>query len=119
MKQSTTCFRLQVFAAILLLCFSGVAQQRQDTPAKQELALEVSNLGAGPWEIPAFDGGGGGAANFRRIKAWKPSTREEIVKSIEFKIGREADLVIARLSVTWKMKRWWRSAHTACAKTSW
>jgi hypothetical protein len=100
MKQSPTCFRLQVLPAILLLCFSGVAQQRQDTPAKQELALEVSNLGAGPWEIPAFDGGGGGAANFRRIKAWKPSSKEEIVKSIDFKIGREADIVIAHLSVT-------------------
>ena len=100
MKQSTTCFRLQVLPAILLLCFSGVAQQRQDTAAKQELALEVSNLGAGPWEIPAFDGGGGGAANFRRIKAWKPSSKEEIVKSIGFKIGREADIVIAHISVT-------------------
>jgi hypothetical protein len=100
MKHSTTCFRLQVLPAILLLCFSGVAQQRQDTPAKKELALEVSNLGAGPWEILAFDGGGGGAANFRRIKAWKPSSKEEIVKSIYFKIGREADLVIAHLSVT-------------------
>jgi len=100
MKQSTTSFRLQVLPAILLLCFSGVAQQRQDTPAKQELALEVSNLGAGPWEIPAFDGGGGGAANFRRIQAWKPSSKEEIVKSIDFKIGREADIVIAHLSVT-------------------
>jgi hypothetical protein len=100
MKQSTTCFRLQVLPAILLLCFGGAAQQPEGTPTKQELALEVSNLGAGPWEIPAFDGGGGGAANFRRIKAWKPSSKEEIVKSIDFKIGREADIVIARLSVT-------------------
>jgi hypothetical protein len=100
MKQSTTCFWLQVLPAILLLCFGCVAQQRQDTPAKQELALEVSNLRAGPWEIPAFDGGGGSAARFRRIKEWRPSSEEEIVKSIDFKIGREDDIVIAHLSVT-------------------
>jgi hypothetical protein len=100
MKQSTTCFRLQVLPAILLLCFGCVAQQRQDIPAKQELALEVSNLRSGPWEIPAFDGGGGSEAHFRRIKEWKPSREEESVKSIDFKIGREADIVIAHLSVT-------------------
>src|SRR5688572_23098666 len=99
MKQSTTCFRLTVGTAVLL-CFSGVAGQRQDTAAKRELALEVSNLGAGPWEIPAFEGGGGSAANFRRIKAWKPSREDDVVKSIDFKIDREADIVIAHLSVT-------------------
>jgi len=101
MKHSTTCFRLQVASVVLLLCFSGVAGQRQGTAAKQELALEVSNLGDGPpWEIPAFEGGGGSAANFRRIKAWKPLREGEIVKGIGFKIGREADIVIAHLSVT-------------------
>jgi hypothetical protein len=89
MKQSTTCFRLQALPAILLLCFGCVAQQRQDIPAKQELALEVSNVPAGPWEIHAFDGGGGSAANFRRIKEWKPSREDESVNSIDFKIGRE------------------------------
>lgn len=100
MKQSTTCFRLQVLPAILLVCFSGIAQQQQDTRAKQELALEVSNLGGGPWEIPAFEGGGGSATNFRRIKSWKASSKEETVRSVDFKIRREADIVIAHLSVT-------------------
>ncbi|MGI9166797.1 MAG: hypothetical protein ACR2G5_10510, partial [Pyrinomonadaceae bacterium] len=99
MKQSTTCFRLQILPAILLLCFSGVAQQRQDTPAKQELALEVNTGVDRPWEILAFNGGGGEAYNFRRIKSWKPSSGEVPVVNIGFKIGRDAEIVIAHLSV--------------------
>src|SRR5438309_122084 len=100
MKQSTSRFWFQVFPAILLLGFSGVAQQPQDKPAKQELALEVTNPGGRTMEMRAFDGGGGGAANFKRIADWKPSREGEIVKSLDFKIGREADIVIAHLSVT-------------------
>ncbi len=99
MKQSTTCFRLRILPAILVVCFSGVAQQRQDTPANQELALEVNTGFDRPWEILAFNGGGGEAYTFRRLRSWKPSSEESPVVSIGFKISREAEIVIAHLSV--------------------
>jgi len=63
MKQFTSCSWFKILPLIVLLCLGAVAQQRQDTAVKNELALEVSNLGAGPWEIPAFHGGGGGAVS--------------------------------------------------------
>lgn len=101
MTQYTMGLRLKILPAILLLCLSVIAQQRQDTAVKQELAVEVSNGDDGPWrwEIPAFNGGGGEGGNFRHIKSWKPSSGEAPVASIVFKIGRDADIVIVDLSV--------------------
>jgi hypothetical protein len=83
------------------LCLSVIAQPRQDTTVKQELAVEVSNGDDGPWrwEIPAFNGGGGEGGAFRHIKSWKPASGEAPVASIVFKIGRDADIVIVDLSV--------------------
>ncbi|HEX3100650.1 MAG TPA: hypothetical protein VHQ01_02600, partial [Pyrinomonadaceae bacterium] len=107
MKQSTTRFPYHVLAAILFLCISGPAQQVQDKPIQQKLAIEISNLGDRPWEIPVFvanplasSGADASAANFKRIKEWKPSKEGEIVKSIDFKNELEGDVVIARVSVT-------------------
>jgi len=56
MKHSTICSRLKILPAMLLLFLSVVAQQRQDTAVKQELALEVRNGVDRPWELPAFNG---------------------------------------------------------------
>jgi hypothetical protein len=99
MKQSTISFPLKVLAAILLLCFSGVAQQPKDSALEQDLALEVNKGDDRPWEIPAFNGAGGEACGVERIKSWKPSIGESPVVCLIFKIGREADVVIAYLSV--------------------
>lgn len=99
MKQQTICVALKIVPALLLLCLSGVGQQRTDTAVKQELALEVDSGEDQPMEIPAFSGAHAEAATFRRIKSWKPSRGEASVASIIFKIGREADVVIAHLSV--------------------
>ncbi|MEP6818297.1 MAG: hypothetical protein ABJA18_02115 [bacterium] len=99
MRQTTTCLGLQILLAILLLCFGGVAQQRPGRTANPALDLEVNTGADRPWEIPAFDGGGGEGSNFRRIKSWKPSSGEIPVVSIVFKIAREAEIVIAHLSV--------------------
>jgi hypothetical protein len=101
MKQYTMGLRLKTLLAILLLCLSVIAQQRQDKAVKQELAVEVSHGDDGPWrwEIPAFNGGGGEGGNFRHIESWKPSSGEAPVASIVFKIGRDADIVIVDLSV--------------------
>ena len=99
MKQSTKCLRLEILPAILLLCFSAVAQPRQDVPPKQELALEVNTSVGSLWEMPAFNGGGGEAFNFKRIASWEPSSNESPVASIVFQLTREGWMVIARLSV--------------------
>ena len=50
-------------------------------------------------ELPAFKGGGGSGANFRRIESWKPSSTEATVSDIDFKIDRDGDIVIVHLSV--------------------
>ena len=109
MKPSMLRYRFQVLAAILLFCFSAVAQQIQDKPPKQRLAVEVSNnLSDQPWEILVVDGArslaSSGAdvltADFKRIKEWKASKEGEIVRSVNFKNGREGDVVIAHVSVT-------------------
>lgn len=85
---------------LLLLCLSGVAQERPSTPVKHDLALAVERGGEYPtMEIPAFNGGYAGAAAFRRIKSWQPSTGEALVDDLIFKIAREAKTVIAHLSV--------------------
>ena len=98
-KQQTICVRLKSVPALLLLCLSGVAQQRPDTAVKHDLALRVSNGIDRPWELPAFKGGGGSAASFRRIESWKPSGKEATVSYIDFKIDRDGDIVIVHLSV--------------------
>ena len=85
---------------LLLLCLSGVAQERPSTPVKHDLALAVELGGAHQTiEIPAFNGGYAGIASFRRIKSWQPSTGEALVDDLIFKIAREAKTVIAHLSV--------------------
>lgn len=100
MKQQKICLRLKIVPALLLLCLSGVAQQGSDRAVKHELALEVDRGGEyRPMEIPAFNGAHAEAAAFRRSKSLKPSSGEEIVADIIFKIGRDADTVIAHLSV--------------------
>jgi hypothetical protein len=99
MKQSPTGSRLQILPAILLFCLSGVAQQQQGIAANQELALRVSNGEDRPWEIPAFNGGGGSTSNFKRLELWKPSLKEEAVNRIVFKIEIDGDVVIAHLLV--------------------
>ena len=98
MKHSMICSWFKVLPALLLLCLSVVAQQRQDTVVKQELALAVSNGVDRPSEIPAFNGGSG-TVNFRRIETWKPTSKEETVNDVYFKIDREGEIVIAHLSV--------------------
>jgi hypothetical protein len=85
---------------LLLLCLSGVAQERPSTPVKHELALAVELGGAHQTiEIPAFNGGYAGVASLRRLNSWKPSTGEALVDHLIFKIVREAETVIAHLSV--------------------
>jgi hypothetical protein len=99
MKQSAMGFWLRILAAILLLSLNVFAQVQQDTVAKQELALEIRTGDDGWWEIPAVNGASGETGNFRRLKSWKPVSGEPPVAVIVFKIDREADLVIAHLSV--------------------
>lgn len=99
MKRSTIVSPLKILAGILLLGPGVVAQERQDAPAKQELALEVSRGVGRPMEIPAFKGAFASAASFMRIESWKPSSKETTVKSIDFRIDREGDIVIAHVSV--------------------
>lgn len=99
MKQQTIWVLLKIVPVLLLLCLSGVAQTPPDTAVKQDLALRVASGIDRPWEIPAFKGGGGSAANFRRIESWKPSSTEATVSYIDFKIDRDGDIVIVHLSV--------------------
>ncbi|MFN2406726.1 MAG: hypothetical protein ABR594_11785 [Pyrinomonadaceae bacterium] len=89
--------RLPVLPAIMLLCLTCVAQQQQNSP---ELAVRINNGNERPWEIPAFNGGGGSMANFKRSSSWVPSADESPVTQILFKIDRQADLVIAHLTVS-------------------
>src|SRR5882762_3204126 len=98
MKQSTVCFRLKILPAILLLCFSGVAQQPQDSNLEHDLDLEISKGDDRAWDIPAFNGGGGETSDFKRIKSWKSPIGESPVVGLIFKIRREADVVIVYLS---------------------
>jgi hypothetical protein len=99
MKHSTKFSRLRILPAILFLSLSVIGQQPPDAAVKLDLALEVDRGVDRKLEIPAFDGGGGEAANFQRIKSWKPSNGEVPVVGIVFKIGREADIVITDLSL--------------------
>jgi len=89
--------RLPVMPAMLLVCLTCVAQQQQKSA---ELAVRINNGNERPWEILAFNGGGGGMANFKRLSSWVSSAHESPVTQILFKIDREADLVITHLSVT-------------------
>jgi hypothetical protein len=98
MKQSTVSFGFKVLTAILLLCFSCGAQQPQDSNLKHDLDLEISKGDDRPWDIPAFNGGGGETSDFKRIKSWKSPIGESLVVGLVFKIGREADVVIVYLS---------------------
>jgi len=96
MKPQTIWIPLRL-VPLLLLCLSGVAQER---PLKHELALAVELGGAHQTiEIPAFNGGYAGVASFRRLNSWKPATGEALVDDLIFKIAREAEIVIAHLSV--------------------
>jgi hypothetical protein len=98
MKPQTIWIPLRI-VTLLLLCLSGVAQERPSTPVKHELALAVELGGEYETiEIPAFNGGYAGVASFRRIKSWQPSTGEALVNDLIFKIAREAEIVIAHLS---------------------
>lgn len=101
MKQSTRCIRPNILAAILLfcLCLNGAAQQQKASAQQPDLALEVIGSNYPTWEIPALNGGRGVTSGFNRIKSWEPSSTESPVESLVFKIGREADIVIAHLSV--------------------
>src|SRR5688572_22410947 len=99
MKPQTIWIPLRL-VPLLLLCLSGVAQERPSTPLKHELALAVELGGAHQTiEIPAFNGGYAGVASFRRLNSWKPATGEALVDDLIFKIAREAEIVIAHLSV--------------------
>jgi hypothetical protein len=89
--------RLPVLPAILLVCLTCVAQQQQKSA---ELAVRINNGNERPWEIPAFNGGGGSTATFKRLSSWAPSTEESPVTQILFKIDREADFVITHLTVS-------------------
>lgn len=99
MKQSRIILRLEILPAFLALCLYAGAQQPPNTAANHDLALEVSKGDERHWEIPAFNGAGGEAVSFRRIKSWKSSSGEPPVVSLIVKIGREDDIVIAHLSV--------------------
>ena len=99
MKPQTIWIPLRV-VPLLLLCLSGVAQERPSTPVKHELALAVELGGEyETFEIPAFNRGSAGIGSFRRIKSWKPSLGEALVDELIFKIAREVEIVIADLSV--------------------
>lgn len=99
MKPQTIWIPLRI-APLFFLCLSGVAQERPSTPVKHELALAVELGGAHPtMEIPAFNGAYAGVASFRRLNPWRPSTGEALVDDLIFKIAREAETVIANLSV--------------------
>ena len=90
----------EVLTIVLLLCFTCAAQPSQHVTAEQELGLEVDRGISQPLELRVVKGGGAGIASFRRIKSWRPSAGEAPVNDILFKFDREADSVIAEISVS-------------------
>jgi hypothetical protein len=82
--------------ATLLLFASTSGQEQKSAP---DLAVRVDTGEESAQEIPAFDGGGGGTARFKRLKSANAITDQTRVTDLFFKINREGDVVVTHLSV--------------------
>src|SRR5688572_30114445 len=112
MKPQTIWIPLRL-VPLLLLCLSGVAQERPSTPLKHELALAIELGGAHQTiEIPAFTGGYAGVAACSRLKSSEPRGGEALVDVLIFEIAGEAEDVIAHVAVRVEHdKEAWRGTY--------
>jgi hypothetical protein len=84
-----------LFLLIAILMSLTAIAQRASTP---ELALRVE-MQERVWEIPAFNGGGGGSRDPKRLESWIPPPGQPAVSELNFKINCEADVVVTTVLV--------------------
>ena len=87
--------KVLLFLLIAILMSLTAIAQRTSTP---ELALQVE-MEQRVWEMPVFNGGGGGSSNPKKLESWIPPPGEPTVSELNFKINCEGDVVVTTVLV--------------------